>query len=103
MIRVAQQGRTIDSPAETLDEVIAGFRCMWVEIDGVRLTAEDHGLVSFSFTARNGEVTIPEVVLRLVGPVEVVYLDGDGNELGAEPFPDFAGTLGGDSLVRRDR
>lgn len=102
MIRIAQQGRCQSRPAETLDEVVAGVGCYWVEVDGVRLTAADHGLVSAQFAASGGEFSVPSLLLSVVGPVEVVYLDGDGNELGAEPMPDFAGVLDSQSAVVRE-
>lgn len=101
MIRIAQQGRGRSAPAETLEEVVAGIGCHWVEVDGVRLTAAEHGLASAQFAATNGEFSVPTLVLSVIGPVEVVYLGADGEELGSEPFPDFAGQLDSGAAVRR--
>lgn len=79
MIRIAQRGWNRDQAATTLDEVAAGFDCLWVEIDGVRIPGT---LISATPDVVAGEFNRTYITLEVLGRVELVYLDADGNELG---------------------
>ena len=81
MIRIAQQGRSSDSIAESLDEFVAGYGVHWVEVDGVRWTAEQ-GLTEVDLRIAHDEFNGAVVTLHTFGPVEIVYLGVDGEPLG---------------------
>lgn len=72
--------------AKTIDEVTCGIGALWVEIDGHR-TDEVRSVMLRMATDRDDEtggsrheVTCPTI--EFFANVEIVYIDGDGNELG---------------------
>lgn len=77
-IRIAQKGWYGGSHAETAEDVAVGIGVLWVEIDGHRLA----DITSVSFRAARDEITMPILEVDVIGPVEIVYCDKDGNELG---------------------
>lgn len=78
-VRIGQLGWNSDRAALTLDEVQCGIGVHWVEIDGQRY---EH-VVSAHVRAAKSQLTRATLVVQLVGPIELVYVDDDGNELGA--------------------
>lgn len=98
-VRIATYGyRAGSGRAETLDEVTHGIRIPWVEIDGHRFDAITHAVIDLG----KDDVTSVEVTVAVIGPVELVYVDADGNELGAAPLFDpetgCGATLDGERL-----
>lgn len=77
-IRIAQQGWAAVQAAKNLEEVKAGIRLPWVELDGVRLT----DIASVEFSAGADEFGQARMTIELLGPVEIVYVGPDGEPLG---------------------
>lgn len=81
-IRIAQQGWGHDGPAKSLEEVRAGVKLPWIELDGHRLS----DIASVEFRAATTEFGMATMTVELLGPVEIVYIGADGQPLG-EPVP----------------
>lgn len=90
-IRVGQLGWVRDRAATTVEEVEGGIGCSWVEIDGHRFD----GVVAVDYRADENEITVPVVTVEVIGAVEIVYVDDDG-----EPLP---GPRGGQVAGLGDR
>lgn len=77
-VRIAQKGWKGSGPAESADDVAVGLGVLWVEIDGHRFEEVFEAQV----VARHDEFT-PGAALtfQLIGPVEIVYVGADGEEL----------------------
>lgn len=85
-VRIAQLGWDGHHPAESAEDVQVGIGIHWVEIDGHRFDA----VLRARVVAAHDEITAgPTLVLQLIGPVEIVYVDSDGNEIGV---PDLRGS-----------
>lgn len=76
-IRIAQKGWNVSSAAETPDEILVGVRCMWVEIDGCRIT----DVISANVRVADDSATAAVLETRVYGPIELVYLLADGTEV----------------------
>jgi hypothetical protein len=74
-VRLAQRGWHHESAAKTAEEVEVGVDLLWVEIDGHRFS----DVVSAEYRIAEG-VNVPVITVEVIGPVEIVYLDKDGNE-----------------------
>ena len=99
-VRVAQTGWNVDRPAETLDDVTTGLGVEWVEIDGHRFDR----VISATVVASKDAVTLgPWLVVQVVGPVEIVYVDSAGAELGAVETDVTPKLEHGTALDRPDR
>lgn len=79
-IRIAMKGWHGSEQATTGDEVDAGVALPWVEIDGVKYGAITHA----EFHADKGAFNETLLTIGFLGPVSIVYLDKDGNELAVD-------------------
>lgn len=77
-ITIAQQGWAGSQAAKSLEEVRVGLKLPWIELDGVRLT----DITAVEFRAAADEFSTASMTVELLGPVEVVYVDKDGQPLG---------------------
>lgn len=68
-------------PVESMDDVRAGIKMPWVELDGHRF--EDLAEARIEM-ASNGALRT-YVTFQFIGPVEIVYVDRDGNEISSIP------------------
>lgn len=76
-IRVGTLGWDRDVAAKNLDDASLGIGLQWVEIDGARLP---DGLVSGCDITTDGG-SFMQLTLRLIGRVEIVYVDEAGKPL----------------------
>lgn len=77
-IRIAQRGMAFGAAAETLEEVICGMGAEWVEINGMR-TSEVQSIK----LEMGGDAMVTKPTISFFAQVEIVYLDKDGEILGA--------------------
>lgn len=101
-LRIAQIGWGIDRAAGHVDEVSAGVRCMWIEIDGNRFD----NLIEAHIKIRDNEFTTPVVTMEFAAPIEIVYTDSDGvplpgNVVEASSVGLDGKTLAHDRVMRR--
>jgi hypothetical protein len=96
-VRVAMKGWNRSQAATTPDEVSSGVMMPWVEIDGVKYDAVTHA----EFHADEHDFSRLTVTIGVLGPVDLVYLGPDGEELVSEPG-DVAGDRF-DSETMRER
>lgn len=68
------------------ENIVAGVHCLWVELDGHRF--ED--VVSATFKAAEDSLVGCRLVLEPIGPVELVYVGADDQELHADVVADPA-------------
>lgn len=79
IIRIAQKGITADSgTARSLKEVVAGVAMQWIELDGHRFS----DVISADLKIGPDEFMKTRLELEIHGPVELVYVDHEGEELG---------------------
>lgn len=84
-VRVATRAVAREGGTPTgIDPFVHGVGVPWVELDGHRFNAVTSVQVRFSATHFNET----EIVLRCIGPVELVYVDGHGEEIAHVPYPD---------------
>ena len=76
------QGWGARGPAENSDEIVAGVRLPWIELDGHRIS---DGVVSAEFVASKEDISRCKLTLEIMGPIEIVYIDKDGHL-----FPGFS-------------
>lgn len=81
-IRIAQLAWDGASAADEITPSTVGLNLPWVEIDGHRIT--DLFGASIAVGAERGQIGVPHLTIDLIGTVELVYLDKDGNEIGAQ-------------------
>lgn len=94
-IRIAQQGWAGIRAAERIEDITAGIRLLWVEIDGCRIEDVSHA----HFSAAN-DLTLPIMEVGVIGYVEIVYLGADGTELASRWVrPEALGELDANALV----
>jgi len=72
---VGKQGRVV----ETMDDVQAGVKIPWVELDGTKYS----DLVNATIEVDRSSVLRTAITFEFIGPVELVYVDGDGAEIGS--------------------
>lgn len=90
-VRIAMQGINNGDTPGTVEEVTHGVRMPWIELDGHRF----QDVISARFEAGKDEVSSCELILRVIGPVELVYTDGRGVPLSGFPIEvEFPGNLG---------
>lgn len=82
-IRIATYGHARGGRAASVEEVTCGIRVPWVEIDGHRFDAITHAVIDFG----KDDLASCEVTLGVIGPVEVVYVDAEGDPLPGAPSP----------------
>lgn len=89
-VRIAQEGWQSSWPASRQEDVSIGMMLPWVEIDGLRLHRVSSAEVRF---APDG-FTVPQLVVNIIGTVEVVYVDEHG-----EPLPGETLTVSPDAVM----
>lgn len=77
-ITIAQQGWAGSTPAKSLEEVRAGVKLPWIELDGHRLS----DIAAVAFRAAGDEFGKATMTVELLGPVEIVYVGENGQPLG---------------------
>jgi hypothetical protein len=75
---VGWAGRAAATDAE---DVVVGVKLPWVELDGVRYT----DVTSARFVADDEGVATCQLVLDVIGAVEIVYTDSKGEPLPGAP------------------
>ena len=100
-IRIAQCGWHSDHAAETMDEVAIGIGVYWVEIDWHRID----DVCRVEFTADKDEFTVARMTMDVMGPVEIVYVNEQGEPLpgdpAVEPYPGNIGMVDGRTFAER--
>lgn len=79
-VKVGTRAWGFDSSASNADDVRLGVGAEWVEIDGHRF----EGVVAAEVVVDTDRFVVPVVTLRLVGPVEIAYLDDAGEQIRLE-------------------
>ena len=106
-VRIAMRGYSKVGPTEVVEDVIAGVKLPWVELDGHRIHA-GQGLISAEFNAAVDDLSVTNIVLTVSGPVELVYVDrlglplGRVDEIPAEEAPGLLRVLDHTSIVRTE-
>lgn len=100
-IRIAQKAACNGGNCESMDDVIAGYAMPWIELDGHRIT----DVAAATFTAGRGEIQGVTLTLDAIGPVQLVYIDHDGNEIGEveHPDPGAIGRIDSATVIERPR
>lgn len=77
-IRIAQKAWKGMQHATEMGPDVVGLDLMWVEIDGHRID----WVHAAEIRAASREFSVPEITVAIIGTVEIVYVDKDGNEIG---------------------
>lgn len=84
-IRIAQRAWEGSSAVDEITSETCGVDLIWVEIDGYRIDRYIEGVsIQGHKDAPNFRIgdIVPEITLRILGTVEIVYLDTNLNEIG---------------------
>lgn len=76
-IRIAQRAWAGSHPADTLDDTVIGLAMPWVELDGHRFDQISHAHIAIDSRG------FPTITIGLIGLVEMVYLDSNGDVIGS--------------------
>lgn len=64
---------------ETMDDVHGGLKIPWVELDGVKYD----DVINATIEVQRGSMLRTQITFEFIGPIEIVYVDKDGVEIGS--------------------